>query len=257
MRKSEPGRRIALVTGASRGIGAEAAVQLAALGFHVVVNYREKAKRADAVVEAVRAAGGSASSVRADLVDESAVVEMFAGIEAQFGRLDALVLNASGGLERGADPGYAQRLNCDAQVRLAHLALPLMPVRGRLVFVTSHQAHFHGEKPVPPDYVPIAASKRAGEDALRRMRPLLTERGIKLVVVSGDMIEGTIIVRLLERRNPAAVISRRAAADGLPTINEFAYAVARAVDDPSPSETIYVGGHDYLADCSNPLMSGG
>ncbi len=247
MPKNEPGRRVTLITGASRGIGAEAAAQIGALGYHVIVNYREKAKRAEAVVAAVQAAGGSASSVQADLVDESAVVAMLADVEAQFGRLDALVLNASGGLERGADPGYAQQLNCDAQVRLAHLALPLMPQGGRLVFVTSHQAHFHDRKPVPPDYVPIAASKRAGEDALRRMRPRLTDSGIDLVVVSGDMIEGTIIVRLLERRDPAAVIDRRAAAHRLPTVNEFAHAVTRAVDDPSPSETIYVGGHDYLA----------
>lgn len=244
---SDPKRLIALVTGASRGIGAEVAVQLGALGYHVVVNYREKAKRADAVAEAVRAAGGSASSVRADLVDEASVLTMFDGIKAQFDRLDALVLNASGGLEWGADPGYAQRLNCDAQVRLAHLALPLMPKRGRLVFITSHQAHFHGVKPVPADYMPIAVSKRAGEDALRSMRPLLAERGIDLVVVSGDMIDGTMIVRLLERRDPEAVIARRAAAGGLPTVGEFAHAVTRAVDDPSPGETIYVGGNDYLS----------
>ncbi len=240
-------RAVALVTGASRGIGAEVAIQLGALGYHVVVNFREKAKRADAVVEAVQAAGGSASSVQADLVDEAAVLAMFEAVRARFGRLDALVLNASGGLEWGADPGYAQRLNCDAQVRLAHLALPLMPKQGRLVFITSHQAHFHGVKQVPADYVPIAVSKRAGEDALRSMRPLLAERGIELVVVSGDMIDGTIIVRLLERRDPTAVIARREAAGGLPTVAEFAQAVTRAVDDPSPGETIYVGGSDYLS----------
>lgn len=240
-------RPVALVTGASRGIGAEVAVQLGALGYHVVVNFREKAKRANAVVEAVRAAGGSASSVRADLIDKAAVLAMFEVIKARFGCLDALILNASGGLEWGADPSYAQRLNCDAQVRMAHLALPLMPKRGRLVFITSHQAHFHGVKPVPADYVPVAVSKRAGEDALRGMRPLLAKHGIELVVVSGDMIDGTIIVRLLERRDPTAVIARREAAGGLPTVIEFAHAVTRAVNEPSPGETIYVGGYDYLS----------
>lgn len=245
---NEPAKRIALITGASRGIGAEVAAQLAAAKYHIIVNYREKAKRADTVVEAIRSTGGSASSVQADLVDETAVRAMFDRIGDQFGRLDALVLNASGGLERGADPEYAQRLNRDAQERMAHLALPLMPDHARLVFVTSHQAHFHGQKTVPPDYLPIAKSKRAGEDALRGMSSLLDAHRVKLVVVSGDMIDGTIIVRLLERRDPDATAARRAAAGKLPTIAEFANAIVHAVIDTSPDETIYVGGHDYLAE---------
>lgn len=91
---------------------------------------------------------------------------MLEGVKRRFGRLDILVLNASGGMERGVDPGYAMRLNCDAQVHLARLALPLMPPGGRIGFVTSHQAHFHLRKPVPADYLPVAASKRAGENAL-------------------------------------------------------------------------------------------
>lgn len=244
----EPAKRIALITGASRGIGAEVASQLAAENYHVIVNYREKAKRADAVVEAILGGGGSASSAQADLVDETAVRAMFDRIGEQFGYLDALVLNASGGLERGADPDYAQRLNRDAQERLAHLAIPLMPAHARLVFVTSHQAHFHGQKEVPPDYLPIAQSKRAGEDALRGMGSLFDAHQIELVVVSGDMIDGTIIVRLLERRDPDATAARRAAAGKLPTVAEFARAIVHAVVDPSPDETIYVGGHDYLAD---------
>lgn len=62
------------------------------------------------------------------------------------------------------------------------------------------------------------------------------------------MIDGTRIVRLLERPGPAAMTARRAAAGRLPTVGEFAHAVAQAVGDDSPSETIYVGGHDYLAE---------
>ena len=130
--------QVFLVTGASRGVGAEIAKQLACPERHVVVNYREKTKRANDVVEAVRAVGGDASAAQADLTDERAVVAMLGDINRRFGRLDVLVLNASGGLERDAGPGYATWLNCDAQVRLTRLALPLMPEGGRIVFVTSH-----------------------------------------------------------------------------------------------------------------------
>ncbi len=238
---------VVLVTGASRGVGAEIATQLADLRRHVVVNYREKATRADGVVQAVRVAGGEASAVRADVTDKQAVAAMLDGIRERWGGLDVLVLNASGGLEPGADAGYAMRLNRDAQVHLARLALPMMRTGGRIVFVTSHLAHFHGRKPVPTDYLPIAESKQAGEAALRAELSALAEAGITLVVVSGDMIEGSTMVRLFERRNPEAIAARRDASGGLPTAAEFARAIVAATQEPHRSgDTVYVGGLDYL-----------
>ena len=246
MNEYQPRPQIILITGASRGVGAEVAIQLANDQRRIVVNYREKARRANGVVEAVRAAGGDALAVEADLCDEPAVEAMLDGIKRRFGVLDVLVLNASGGMEHGADAGYAMRLNCDAQVRLAQRALPLMPPGGRIVFVTSHQAHFFDRKPVPAGYRDVAVSKRAGETALREMRTAFEANGIALVVVSGDMIDGTITVRLLERRDPAAVAARRAAGR-LPTIPEFACAVVRATQESDrDGQTIYVGGQDYL-----------
>lgn len=241
--------RIVLVTGASRGIGAATARQLAAPDVHVVVNYREKSKRAQTVVSDIVAAGGAASAVGADLSSDADVAAMMRHIGERFGRLDALVLNASGGLERGAAADYAMRLNRDAQVRLTELALPLMPTGGRIVFVTSHQAHFHNMgRAVPGAYEPIAASKRAGEDALRARIPEFTRHGVGFVVVSGDMIDGTIIVRLAERRDPGTVAARRNHGP-LPTIDEFAHAIATAIDTPAADgHTFYVGGADYLGE---------
>ncbi|MBF6544537.1 SDR family oxidoreductase [Nocardia brasiliensis] len=237
-----------MITGASRGIGAETARILAAGGDHVIINYREKLKRAKVLADEIVAAGGSASIAGADISDEDSARALIEGVVAQYGRIDVLVLNASGGLERQAAPGYAMAINRDAQTRLARFALPHMPSGARIVFVTSHQAHFHGRKPVPADYEPIAASKRAGEDALRAMIPALAARNIPLYIVSGDMIDGTIIVQLLERRNPDAVSARREQAP-LPTVAEFAAAVAEATTSTAESgHTTYVGGPDYLAD---------
>lgn len=237
--------RIVLVTGASRGIGAEVAQQLADPNTHVIVNYREKAKRAEDIAQAVRDAGGHASTLRADISDEADATAMMESIETRFGRLDALVLNASGGLEMGADPGYAMRLNRDAQRHLAQLAVPMMPVDGRIVFVTSHQAHFFPNKAVPKGYSAVAASKRAGETALYAMRAVFSRAGVRLTVVSGDMIDGTIIVRLLQRRDPDAVKARRVHGT-LPTVTEFSGAIVSSVTMPSPPGIVYVGGADYL-----------
>lgn len=237
--------QIVLVTGASRGIGAEVARQLAEPDTHVIVNYREKAKRAQTVADEIRSLGGRASTAGADIADEADAAAMIAEIGERYGRLDMLVLNASGGLEQGADSGYAMRLNRDAQRRLVELALPLMPAGARIVFVTSHQAHFYPHKAVPKGYAPIAASKRAGETTLHGMKHEFDRRGIHFTVVSGDMIDGTIIIRLLQRRDPGAVDARRAHAP-LPTVEEFASAIVGAARSPYHPGIVYVGGSDYL-----------
>jgi 3-oxoacyl-[acyl-carrier protein] reductase len=239
---------VVLITGASRGIGAETARQLSKQpGGRIAVNYREKQRRADRVVAGIVSGGGEAIAVQADLTRPAEVSQMLATIKTEWGRIDRLILNASGGMERDVDPGYALRLNRDAQVNLVSGALELMPAGSRIVFVTSHQAHFHGDQPSISAYEPVALSKRAGEDALRARIPELTERSVDLVIVSGDMIEGTTTVMLLERAVPGIVDTRRDQVGDIPTVEEFAAAVASAAVTAHPTgHTIYVGGGDYL-----------
>jgi len=232
----------ALVTGSSRGIGADTVSYLAEAGASVVVNYRNKEARANKLVEKLVATGASAIAIGADLTDEASVAAMFDTIETDLGGLDILVLNASGGMESGMEADYATKLNRDAQLRVLNAALPLLQPGSRVVFVTSHQAHFIHTTPTMPEYLPVALSKRAGEDALRGLIPTLTEAGIGFVVVSGDMIEGTITATLLERANPGAISARKDAAGKLYNVAEFAAEVARATVDPIPdNHTILVG----------------
>jgi 3-oxoacyl-[acyl-carrier protein] reductase len=86
--------RVAVITGASRGIGAAAALALAEKRFRVVVNYRSSVREADQVVAAVKAAGGEALAIRADVTDPDEVAAMFAETELRWGRIDVLVHNA-------------------------------------------------------------------------------------------------------------------------------------------------------------------
>lgn len=226
----------ALVTGSSRGIGADTANFLAGAGAKVVINYRDKAVRAQKIVDTIIASGGQAIAVQADLTDLSAVTKMFDTVKAEFGGLDILVMNASGGMEAGMGEDYAMRLNRDSQVALLTAALDVLSDGARVVFVTSHQAHFIHTTPTMPEYLPVALSKRAGEDALREMIPKLAERGIEFVVVSGDMIEGTITATLLERANPGAIESRRESAGKLYNVNEFAAEIVKAAVEPVPTD---------------------
>ena len=87
-------RRIALVTGASRGIGASVAKRLAADGYLVLVNYNGSAQRAQEVVTQITAAGNEAVAMQCDVSDFDACGELIARITADYGRLDVLVNNA-------------------------------------------------------------------------------------------------------------------------------------------------------------------
>ncbi|WP_336659305.1 SDR family oxidoreductase [Leucobacter sp. USHLN153] len=235
----EPGSlagRRALVTGSSRGIGADTARYFAEAGADVVVNFRNKAPRAEKLAAQFRELGVRALVQGADLTDPASVQGMFDAVEREFGGLDILVLNASGGMESGMEEDYALKLNRDAQLSVLDAALPLMGEGSRVVFVTSHQAHFIRTTPTMPEYVPVAESKRAGEDALRERIPELEKRGIGFTVVSGDMIEGTVTATLLNRLNPGAIDERREQAGKLYNVAEFAAEVARAAVDPVPAD---------------------
>jgi NAD(P)-dependent dehydrogenase (short-subunit alcohol dehydrogenase family) len=224
------------VTGSSRGIGADTARYLAQAGANVVINYRNKAPRAEKLATELRDLGVEVLVVGADLTDAASVQAMFDEVARTFGSLDILVLNASGGMESGMAEDYALLLNRDAQVSVLETALPLLGEGSRVVFVTSHQAHFIRTTPTMPEYEPVALSKRAGEDALRERIPALTERGVEFVVVSGDMIEGTITATLLERANPGAIAARREDAGKLYNVSEFAAEVALAALEPVPAD---------------------
>jgi NAD(P)-dependent dehydrogenase (short-subunit alcohol dehydrogenase family) len=86
--------KVALVTGASRGIGAATATVLAERGLRVVVNYRSSAGEADDVVRAVTAAGGQAVAIRADVTDPGDVTAMVDETERRWGSVDVVVHNA-------------------------------------------------------------------------------------------------------------------------------------------------------------------
>ena len=135
---------VALVTGASRGIGLEVARQLAAAGYRVVAGARDPGK-GDAAAAMLRAEGLDVVARALDVTDDASVAGAFAALAADPGRLDVLVNNAGiypGGRARDlplADAEEAWRVNALAPWRVAQAAVPLMlrAGRGRIVNVSS------------------------------------------------------------------------------------------------------------------------
>lgn len=247
--------KIALVTGGSRGIGAATALALAANGAYLALSYRNKAARAEEVANQVRSLGSTAITVAADLTLPADVDAMMETIKREYGRLDVLVLNASGGLEKdlvARNPEYPMLLNRDAQVWTLEAALPLMPQGGRVVFVTSHWAHFHGHESQLTsikEYEPVAESKHAGEEALLSHLPDLERRDIRFVRVSGDMVEGTITPKLLEHARPGVIEAQRRLSGWLPTTDDMAAAIVRACGD----DTLEQGAIIFVGETGVPL----
>ncbi|WP_296333076.1 SDR family oxidoreductase [Reyranella sp.] len=224
-RRSRP-RRV-LVTGASRGIGAGISLALAQRGLEVAICYREKRRRAAGVASTIEALGQKCHLIEGDLSrdDEPEIVARKA---LDHGPIDAIVLNASGGLEAGKGLSYALALNCFAQIALVSALIPRCDDGLAIIYVTSHGAHFYPGKPVLPIYEKVAHSKQRGEQTLRRMVSLASSRRPNLRVVSGDIIEGTTTAMLLDRAVPGFVARRKRQVGRLPTIGEFSSMIAAA-----------------------------
>jgi 3-oxoacyl-[acyl-carrier protein] reductase len=144
---------VALVTGASRGIGRSVAEALADAGYAVAVNFATRRQDADAVVAAIRARGGTAVAIAADVSQRPAVEAMFTAVDAELGRLDALVNNAGIGprvdrLTDIDDDTWRRTLavNLDGAFFCMRAAIPRMLAlgAGRIVNVSSGAARTGG-----------------------------------------------------------------------------------------------------------------
>lgn len=146
---SERQRKVALVTGASRGIGRAIAVELAAADVTVVINYFQRREEAEAVVAAIQGTGGRALAVQADVSDRGAVEAMFRAIDERLGRLDILVNNAGiasriDSITAITDESWHRTLavNLDGAFFCLRAAIPRLRAagRGRIVNISSGAA---------------------------------------------------------------------------------------------------------------------
>jgi len=182
----------ALVTGASRGIGAAIAIALAEAGAAVAVNYRERADEADAVVAKIREFGGRATGIAADVSQAAAVAKMVDLASSALGAIDILVNNAGLAIVRNIDDLTESDFDRTIAVNLksaflcTRAVLPAMRAKkwGRIVNISSGAARGAGAIGVHYN-----ASKAGMEGLTRGYAARLVKEGITVNAVAPSLIE--------------------------------------------------------------------
>jgi enoyl-[acyl-carrier protein] reductase III len=218
--------KVALVTGAARGIGRAIARKLAAAGCDVIVNYYNSADEAEALCKDIGGLGRRALAVQASVGMPDSVDEMFEVIGKRFDRLDIVVSNAASGvlkptLEMGLKHWrWCLETNSLALNLLAQRAAPMMRDGGRIIAMSSL-----GAQRAMPNYGFIGASKAALEALARALAQELGPRGIRVNTVSAGVVDTDALAYFpnraevladFERRNPAQVkLTPEAVADAV------------------------------------------
>ena len=237
--------KIALVTGAARGIGRAVAAKLASAGCDVAVNYYNSHDEAEALCAEFRALGRRAVPIKASVGIPESIDELFAELARHFDRLDILVSNAASGVLRPAMEmklkhwRWCMETNALALGLLAQHAVPLMPAGGRIVAMSSL-----GALRAMPGYGFVGASKAALESLVRTLAQELGPRGIRVNAVSAGVVDTDALQYFPNREALLASFGERSPAG--PTLTPAD--VAGAVYLLCLPEAAMVNGHTLFVD---------
>jgi enoyl-[acyl-carrier protein] reductase III len=206
--------KVALVTGAARGLGRAIAHKLCASGCHVLVNYASSDAAAAATVESFAGLKGTASLLKGDVRDPRTVADLLDTVERDHGRLDVFVHNAATFRPMMAvrpDPeafASEQALALNPLLHGAGRLIKLMAGGGRIVAISSN-----GASSVIPAYLGVGVAKAALENLVRYLAVELAPHGIAVNTVATAMLdkgEGTAnaeVMGILAARTPAGRLS--------------------------------------------------
>ena len=237
--------KVAIVTGASKGIGAGIAERLASDGASVVVNYSRSAKEADALVAKITSAAGTAIAVQADISKPEDVAKLFAAATGHFKKLDILVNNAGiydfGGLN-DITPEHIDKiynLNVKGLILASQAAARLFPSEGGVIVNISS-----GVALTPMPQAQVYSSTKGAVDVLTRGLAIeLGPKNIRVVGVAPGLTatEGT---SEMDKQTVGYVVSRTPLGR-IGTAKDIAAAVSFVVSEDGgwiTGETIQVGG---------------
>ncbi|CAN7489573.1 enoyl-[acyl-carrier-protein] reductase FabL [Rossellomorea sp. LjRoot5] len=239
-------QKVALVTGSSRGLGREIAIQLAEKGYDIVVNYARSKKGALETAEQVEKLGRKAFVVRANVGDVDKIKSMFEQIKEEFGQLDVLVSNAASGVLRPVMEleeshwDWTMNINSKALLFCAQEAAKLMDKGGRIVSISSL-----GSIRYLDNYTTVGVSKAAVEALTRYLAVELAPRGIVVNAVSGGAIDTDALKHFPNREELLEDARSKTPAGRMVEIDDLVKSVMFLVSDDSSmirGQTIIVDG---------------
>jgi enoyl-[acyl-carrier protein] reductase III len=237
--------KVALVTGASRGIGRAIAAKLASAGCDVAVNYYNSADEAEALCAQIRALGRRACALQASVGIPESVDDMFTELRKHFDRLDIVVSNAASGVLKPAMEmtlkhwRWCMETNALALDLLAQRAVPMMPSGGRIIALSSL-----GASRAMPNYGFIGASKAALESLVRSLAQELGPKQIRVNTVSAGVVDTDALRYFPNRDELLANFAHRTPAGPVLTPDD----VAGAVYLLCLPEAAMITGHTLIVD---------
>jgi enoyl-[acyl-carrier protein] reductase III len=237
--------KVALVTGAARGIGRAIADKLARSGCDIIVNYYNSHDEAESLCADARALGRRAIAVQGNVGDPSSMDEMFAEIGRSFERIDIAVSNAASGVLKPAMEmklkhwRWCLETNAFALALLAQHVVPMMRDGGRLIGMSSL-----GATRAIPSYGFVAASKAALESLVRTLAQELGPRGIRVNAVNAGVVDTDALAYFPNRDQLLSEFAQRAPAG--PTLAP--QDVANAVYLLCLPEASMINGHTLVVD---------
>lgn len=202
--------KVALVTGAARGIGRAIAWRLAVAGCDVAVNYYNSREDAEALADEIRDIGRKAVAIQASVGIPDSVDELFDAFGREFDQLDIVVSNAATGVLKPALEmslkhwRWCMETNAFALDSLAQHAVPLMVPGGRIIALSSI-----GASRALPGYGFIGASKAALESLVRTLAQELGGKGITVNTVSAGVVDTDALKQFPNREELLADYARR------------------------------------------------
>lgn len=239
--------KIALVTGGTRGIGRAIALQLAAQGVQLILNYLRNRKAAEATAAEIVAAGGKAPLlIKANVGDPEKVKALFTEIRQHHNHLDILVSNAASGVLNPTlelaprHLEWSMEINAYGLVYLVQEAVPMMATGGKIIALSSA-----GATHAIPNYAAVGASKAALEAFVRHLSVELAPQGIQINTLSAGIVDTEALKHfpnreaLLERSATETPAGRLTTPEDVANVALF---LASSLSDMVQGQTLVVDG---------------